>query len=159
MFDKRYTMLSIKHAGLYVSALQNLTCTDTESEALTDGNNAIYQNIMDSLISTVGMGIICGSVELVILENADICIHALLQKALARQIQRSCCIISLIFLDNLLISTLSQFFLRAVEKEPLITFGKDSGVESEEKPSRIPLPNPLQQHQLLQAPHPSPPGG
>ena len=90
-------MLSIKHAGLYVSALQNLTCTDTESEALTDGNNAIYQNIMDSLISTVGMGIICGSVELVILENADICIHALLQKALAWQIQRSCCIISLIF--------------------------------------------------------------
>lgn len=53
---------------------------------------------------------------------------------------------------------MSQFFLRAVEKEPLITFGKDSGVESEEKPPRIPLPNPLQQHQLLQAPHPSPPG-
>ena len=63
------------------------------------------------------------------------------------------------FLDNLLISTLSQFFLRAVEKEPLITFGKDSGVESEEKPPRITLPNPLQPHQLLQAPHPSPPGG
>lgn len=30
-------------------------------------------------------------------------------------------------------------------------------MESEEKPPRIPLPNPLQQHQLLQAPHPSRP--